>query len=209
MRALGMLVMAAGALAATPAGAQQCPAAYTACDNGACCLASEQCCPTAAEGCCPAYAPYCCGNGTCAAAPAQCGAAGQAACEDYEVPCGSGCAPAGSDCCSAEGHYCAPETRCTSETSCVRGDTEADVFLTVPESMASPPERGPRSPLSDPPDATARSCALGGVPPGARGGAGRGQAAALVAVLALAARQWRRARAIAPRSTRRARGSRR
>jgi hypothetical protein len=157
--ALGLLVWSGESRA------QTCPETYTACDNGACCLGSEQCCPNAAEGCCPSYAPFCCGDGSCAAALAQCGGAGQPVCDDYQVPCGEGCAPAGSDCCDAAGHYCEPETRCASPTSCLRGDAPANVFLTVPVASGTGSAAQPRSPLSDPPRASDRSCALA---PGAR-----------------------------------------
>jgi hypothetical protein len=141
--------------------AQQCPSEYTACDNGGCCLSSEQCCPTKAEGCCSSSAPYCCGDGTCAATPSQCTSTSRAVCDGYDVPCGGGCAPAGSDCCDLAGHYCPPESMCTSETTCVFGDRPTlalEVAVTprpdeLPGARLSPPFR-------DPEDATQRSCTL-------------------------------------------------
>lgn len=152
-----------GALALAPrAGAQLCPSDYTACDNGGCCLSSEQCCPTAAEGCCSSSTPYCCGDGTCAATPSQCGASGGVACDGYDVPCGQGCAPAGSDCCDAAGHYCPPESMCTSETTCVFGDRPTLALQVAvverPDAMSA---ARPAPPYRDPEDATARSCVLG------------------------------------------------
>jgi hypothetical protein len=141
---------------------QQCPAEFSACDNGGCCLSSEQCCPEAADGCCSSYAPYCCGDGSCAASPGQCD--GKPKCQDYDLPCGEGCAPAGSQCCDDEGHYCEPESTCTSTTTCVLGSTPALALrvVAVPVPGAAPPPL--RSPLKDPTDASARSCsvALGG-----------------------------------------------
>jgi MYXO-CTERM domain-containing protein len=148
------------------ADAQECPSEYTACDNGGCCLSSEQCCPTKAEGCCSSSAPYCCGDGTCAATPSQCASTGRAACDGYDVPCGGGCAPAGSDCCDLAGHYCPPESMCTSETTCVFGNMPT---LAREVAVALRPDelQGPRlsPPFRDPEDATQRSCSV--QPPGA------------------------------------------
>jgi hypothetical protein len=141
--------------------AQQCPSEYTACDNGGCCLSSEQCCPTKAEGCCSSSAPYCCGDGSCAATPSQCASAGRATCDGYDVPCGGGCAPAGSDCCDLAGHYCPPESMCTSETTCVFGDMPTlarEVAVIVRPDAAQGPGLAP--PFRDPEDATQRSCSL-------------------------------------------------
>ncbi len=145
----------------TRAEAQQCPGEYTACDNGGCCLSSEQCCPTKAEGCCTSSAPYCCGDGTCAATPSQCASAGRAACDGYDVPCGGGCAPAGSDCCDLAGHYCPPESMCTSDTTCVFGDRPTlarEVAVTLRPDEVQGPRLSP--PFRDPEDATQRSCSL-------------------------------------------------
>jgi hypothetical protein len=145
----------------TRAEAQQCPGEYTACDNGGCCLSSEQCCPTQAEGCCSSSAPYCCGDGTCAATPSQCASAGRAACDGYDVPCGGGCAPAGSDCCDLAGHYCPPESMCTSDTTCVFGDMPTlarEVAVTLRPDEVQGPRLSP--PFRDPEDATQRSCSL-------------------------------------------------
>jgi hypothetical protein len=161
--AAAQVIVLAGLGQAGWAKAQQCPSEYTACDNGGCCLSSEQCCPTAAEGCCSSSTPYCCGDGTCAATPSQCASTGgRAACDGYDVPCGGGCAPAGSDCCDLAGHYCPPESMCTSETTCVFGDTPTlarEVALTpLPEEVQGP---GLAPPFRDPEDATKRSCSLG------------------------------------------------
>ena len=144
-----------------PARAQSCPSDYTACDNGGCCLSSEQCCPRAAEGCCSSSTPYCCGDGTCAATPSQCASAGRASCDGYDVPCGGGCAPAGSDCCDLVGHYCPPESMCTSETTCVFGDmpTLASQVAVVPQPDDDAAAR-PSPPFRDPEDATERSCSV-------------------------------------------------
>lgn len=171
--------------------AQQCPSEYTACDNGGCCLSSEQCCPTLAEGCCSSSAPFCCGDGTCAATPSQCPAAGRAACDGYDVPCGGGCAPAGSDCCDLIGHYCPPESMCTSDTTCVLGDMPTlarEVAVAPrPDEMQSPRVSAP---FRDPEDATQRSCNLQRP---AAGGPSRYEWLALAA--ALFARQRRKGRA--------------
>jgi len=136
---------------------QQCPAEFSACDNGGCCLSSEQCCPMAADGCCSSYAPYCCGDGHCAASPGQCD--GKPKCQDYDLPCGDGCAPAGSDCCDDEGDYCEPESTCT-PTGCVLGATPSLARRVIPAPVpgAAPPPL--RSPLKDPTDASARSCSV-------------------------------------------------
>jgi len=148
---------------AAPAAAQVCPDEYAACDNGGCCLSAEQCCPNIEDGCCNSSTPYCCGDGTCAATPSQCGSAGRSPCDGYDVACGGGCAPAGSDCCDLAGHYCAPETTCTSETTCVLGDT-ASLALVVAQPNApgaGGAAAGLSPPFKDPEDATDRSCALG------------------------------------------------
>jgi hypothetical protein len=147
---------------AVPAAAQTCPSNYTTCDNGGCCLSSEQCCPTLEDGCCSAATPYCCGDGTCAATPSQCERAGLPECDGYDVPCGGGCAPAGSDCCDVEGHYCPPESMCTSDTTCVFGAVPTlarTVALPMtPDDSALGTTVSP--PFRDPGDATDRSCAL-------------------------------------------------
>jgi hypothetical protein len=174
------------------ADAQQCPSEYTACDNGGCCLSSEQCCPTMAEGCCSSATPYCCGDGTCAATPSLCASAGRPACDGYDVPCGGGCAPAGSDCCDLAGHYCPPESMCTSETTCVLGDTPAlarQVAVTARPDAVQGPSLSP--PFRDPEDATERSC---GLRPAAAGEASHLGWLALAALL-LCRRRAPRARA--------------
>ncbi|HTV25236.1 MAG TPA: hypothetical protein VMG12_41365 [Polyangiaceae bacterium] len=162
---ISLLFLATLGLSA-PALAQVCPSDYTACDNGGCCLSSEQCCPRAADGCCSSSTPYCCGDGTCAATPSQCASAGRTTCDGYDVPCGGGCAPAGSDCCDLAGHYCPPESMCTSETTCVFGATprlasQVAVVVRPDEAEAARPS----APFHDPEDATERSCSL--VRPGA------------------------------------------
>jgi hypothetical protein len=157
---LASLALGSFALPA-PVEAQQCPSEYTACDNGGCCLSSEQCCPTMAEGCCSSSTPYCCGDGTCAATPSQCASAGRAACDGYDVPCGGGCAPAGSDCCDGAGHYCPPESRCTSETTCVFGDRPTLALeVAVTRQPDEAPGARPSPPFGDPEDPTQRSCGL-------------------------------------------------
>lgn len=148
-------------LTALPAAAQSCPSAYAACDNGGCCLSAEQCCPSMADGCCSAATPYCCGDGTCAARPSECASATRAICDGYDVPCGEGCAPAGSDCCDSAGHYCSPESRCTSETTCVRGDMPTLALLVaVPAREEEAARARSAAPFADPPDASDRSCSL-------------------------------------------------
>ncbi len=153
------LAVAASSWSLTSA-AQTCPSTYSACDNGGCCLSTEQCCPTLAEGCCSSATPFCCGDGTCAATPSQCNTLSRdAECDGYAVPCGGGCAPAGSDCCDSAGHYCPPESMCTSDTTCVLGDTPT---LAREVAVASEPEAAAEAPFSapfaDPPTATERSC---------------------------------------------------
>jgi hypothetical protein len=167
--------------------AQSCPNGYAACDNGVCCRSSDQCCPNSAE-CCDSFAPFCCGDGTCAVSPGQCaGAVGQS-CNTYEVPCGAGCAPPGSDCCDSAGHYCAIQGVCTSNTTCIAG-TEASAALLV-----TPVNAGARSvsPLRDPPDGSARSCALAqAFARRGSGDAGASSAAEMAAALLLCA-YWAR-----------------
>lgn len=154
------LSLALGAWVA-PAAGQTCPFEYAACDNGGCCLSSEQCCPRMEDGCCSSATPYCCGNGTCAATPSQCELGGRIECDGYDVPCGGGCAPAGSDCCDLVGHYCPPESMCTSDTSCVFGDMAR---LALQVALVSAPDAPGAAtlypPFEDPPDATERSCDL-------------------------------------------------
>lgn len=142
--------------------AQLCPSNYSTCDNGGCCLSSEQCCPSFEDGCCGSATPYCCGDGTCAATPSQCGSVTRADCDGYDVPCGGGCAPAGSDCCDVAGHYCPPESMCTSDTTCVRGaepGLASQVEVTIdPQSQGGTPRVAP--PYADPDTATDRSCSM-------------------------------------------------
>jgi len=158
--ALGLLALATWGL---PARAQSCPGGYSACDNGGCCLSSDQCCPLLEDGCCAASTPFCCGDGTCAASPSECLNAGRNSCTGYDIPCGRGCAPAGSHCCDPlGGSYCPPQGICTSETTCRAGNEESVAQLVVTTSAspaASSPDR-PASPLVDPADGTERSCAL-------------------------------------------------
>jgi hypothetical protein len=161
LRGIFIIGVALGAYVA-PAAAQSCPSEYAACDNGGCCLSAEQCCPSLDDGCCSSATPYCCGDGTCAATPSDCELPGRAECDGYAVPCGGGCAPAGSDCCDLVGHYCPPESMCTSDTTCVRGDTPA---LASEVAVASQPDgtNGPATvepPFKDPKDATDRSCSI-------------------------------------------------
>lgn len=155
------LSVAIGAWVA-PAAGQSCPSEYTTCDNGGCCLSSEQCCPGIEEGCCSSATPYCCGDGTCAATPSQCEINGRSTgCDGYDVPCGAGCAPAGSECCDPLGHYCPPESMCTSDTTCVFGDMARlalEVAAISPAEAAAARRLSP--PFEDPPDATERSCGL-------------------------------------------------
>ncbi|HEU4577985.1 MAG TPA: hypothetical protein VFS67_07010 [Polyangiaceae bacterium] len=152
--------------AAQPARAQSCPSNYAACDNGGCCLASDQCCPTIEEGCCPGHTPFCCGDGSCAASPGDCASAGRNTCNGYDIPCGPGCAPAGSQCCDLAGHYCAPQGVCTSEISCVAGEQVSPALQVLPSSSPEPAEleRMP-SPIANPPDGTDRSCAFAPLAP--------------------------------------------
>jgi hypothetical protein len=179
-------------IAAHDALAQSCPDGYSACDNGACCKSSDQCCPNAAQ-CCDSFAPFCCGDGSCATSPGLCtGAAGQS-CNTYEVPCGPGCAPPGSDCCDSTGHYCAIQGVCTSNTTCIAGTDVSAALLVTPVSVGKDGERSV-SPLRDPPDGSARSCAFAP----ARGGSGRGRASsaaemsAALLLFACWARRWAR-----------------
>jgi len=159
-----VLALLALALWGLPARAQSCPGAYSACDNGGCCLSTDQCCPKLEDGCCAAATPFCCGDGTCAASPPECANAGRNTCAGYDIPCGKGCAPAGSHCCDPlAGYYCPPQGICTSETKCRAGDEESAAKLVVAGSATpatSTPERSP-SPLLDPADGTERSCSLG------------------------------------------------
>jgi hypothetical protein len=162
-RSLAAACLALAVAWSASAQAQSCPSSYAACDNGGCCLASDQCCPSLAEGCCPPHAPYCCGDGSCAAAPSKCGNLPRNTCPDYEVPCGEGCAPAGSQCCDLAGHYCRPQGICSSETTCLAGDDTlpADQVIVVPPPAQQASTQRTSSPLLDPPAGTARSCALG------------------------------------------------
>ena len=149
-----------------PAQAQSCPSGYGACDNGSCCLNSEQCCPKLAEGCCPAHTPFCCGDGTCASSPSECGNANGVRCPGFGLPCGLGCISAGSDCCDDEGHYCEPQSICSAATTCLTGLDSSPAKLVDATPADEPPPATARrvSPILDPPDGTARSCALS--PPG-------------------------------------------
>jgi hypothetical protein len=153
-----------------PVRAQSCPGGYSSCDNGGCCLNSDQCCPLLEEGCCAASTPFCCGDGTCAASPSECANAGRNTCTGYDIPCGKGCAPAGSHCCDpSAGYYCPPQGICTSEIKCRAGDVESVAKLvasTAALPSASTPERN-ASPLLDPADGTERSCALAAAAPSA------------------------------------------
>jgi MYXO-CTERM domain-containing protein len=158
--------------ASLPAHAQSCPSGYGACDNGGCCLNSAHCCTEIADGCCGASTPFCCGDGTCAASPSECGNASGMTCPGFDVPCGAGCVPAGSDCCDDQGHYCAPQSFCTSEIACLTGLDASDALLAEAMSVDAPPAEvaRPISPLLDPPNGTARSCALSApTPPPASG----------------------------------------
>lgn len=156
------LVFLALGSASLPAQAQSCPSGYGACDNGGCCLNSQHCCPTLAEGCCGAATPFCCGDGTCASSPSECGNPSGVTCPGFDLPCGPGCVPAGSACCDDQGHYCAPQSFCTSETVCVTGLDESPALLAAAKAVDAPPPETARriSPLLDPPNGTARSCAL-------------------------------------------------
>jgi hypothetical protein len=153
---------------ARPALAQSCPAQYAACDNGGCCLSSEQCCPKLQDGCCSSATPFCCPGGGCAATPSQCESASANPCDGYDVPCGSGCAPAGSDCCDLAGHYCGPESMCTSDTTCILGSDASMALevtpITPPAAQSTRPDLS--APFNDPPAASERSCdlAAGGAP---------------------------------------------
>jgi hypothetical protein len=157
---VGVVVFVALSSVAALAGAQSCPSGYGACDNGGCCKNSEQCCPNAAE-CCDSFTPYCCGDGTCAASPSECANPTEPTCSAYDIPCGPGCAPAGSDCCDSLGHYCATQGICTSALTCIAG---TDVSAALTASPASVPGKADDarsvSPLKDPPDGSARSCAF-------------------------------------------------
>jgi hypothetical protein len=178
-------------LGAAPAFAQSCPAQYAACDNGGCCLTSEQCCTDIEDGCCNSATPFCCPGGGCAATPSQCERTTATRCDGYDVPCGSGCAPAGSDCCDLAGHYCGPESMCTSETGCLLGIVESPALevtvLSTPEAQPTRPDLP--APFSDPPAASERSCELSWSAPGRPSGLG-----ALVAVMLVALRRSGRMR---------------
>ncbi|HTB78694.1 MAG TPA: hypothetical protein VK762_35875 [Polyangiaceae bacterium] len=147
---------------AVPATAQTvvdvCSTTEPSCGDGTCCATSDVCCPDPADGCCNEATPYCCGGGACAASPSACppAASGAAApsCNAYDVPCGPGCIAAGADCCDSAGHYCHPGLTCPSALTCSDG-TRAGLAA----SSAAPP-LAPVSPLSDPPDAVSRSCAM-------------------------------------------------
>jgi MYXO-CTERM domain-containing protein len=183
-RLLGALALLAGATWGMPARAQSCPGGYSSCDNGGCCLTSDQCCPMLAEGCCAPATPFCCGDGSCAASPPECANAGRNTCTGYEIPCGRGCAPAGSQCCDLSGHYCPPQGMCTSETTCRSGNDESAARLVVSTS-AAPPLSAPEleaSPLLDPADGTERSCALAATPSAANTAFGGLPLALIVAV---------------------------
>jgi len=152
---IGMLLVGLG-IGVTGGGlahAQTCAPNEVQCLGGACCSLPALCCPSATGGCCGEGTPYCCGNGTCAVTPCSCPgeSSGASACAGYDVPCGAACIPAGADCCDAN-HYCPPTTTCASPTTCTNGTgsppTKANVI---------PPP--PSSPLDDPSDAAARSCA--------------------------------------------------
>jgi hypothetical protein len=157
---VGVLAFLALSSAAELAHAQSCPSGYAACDNGGCCKSTEQCCPNAAE-CCDSFAPYCCGDGTCAASPSECGNPAGPTCSAYDIPCGPGCAPAGSACCDAVGHYCGPQGICTSALTCVAGDVVSAALTAVPASVPGNADAARSvSPLKDPPDGSARSCAF-------------------------------------------------
>jgi hypothetical protein len=159
---LAAVCLLLAATAAPSARAQSCPSNYAACDNGGCCLASDQCCPTVEEGCCPGNTPFCCGDGSCAASPGDCASAGRNTCNGYDIPCGSGCAPAGSQCCDLAGHYCAPQGVCTSETACIAGDQGSPALTVLPSSSPEPADTLDRmpSPIANPPNGTERSCAF-------------------------------------------------
>lgn len=160
LAALGLLAIATWS---APADAQGCPSAYSACDNGGCCLNSDQCCPTLEGGCCALATPFCCGDGTCAASPPECANAGRNTCIGYDIPCGKGCAPAGSHCCDPiGGYYCPPQGICTTETTCRAGNEGSTAKLVVPTSPipSASLEEQTASPLVDPANGTERSCAL-------------------------------------------------
>ncbi len=159
---LAALCLLLAAALSPSARAQSCPSNYAACDNGGCCLASDQCCPTVEEGCCPGNTPFCCGDGSCAASPGDCASAGRNTCNGYDIPCGPGCAPAGSQCCDLAGHYCAPQGVCTSETACVAGDQTSPALLVLASSSPEPAGTTERmsSPITDPANGTERSCAF-------------------------------------------------
>ena len=162
-RRLGAIALLALASWSLPVRAQSCPSAYAACDNGGCCLGTDQCCPKLEDGCCAASTPFCCGDGTCAASPPECANAGRNTCTGYDIPCGRGCAPAGSHCCDPiAGYYCPPQGICTSPTQCRAGDDESPAKLVV-STAAAPPASTPEpksSPLADPANGVERSCAL-------------------------------------------------
>jgi hypothetical protein len=155
---IGMLLVGLG-IGVTAGGlayAQTCAPNQALCPGGACCSVPALCCPSATGGCCGEDTPYCCGNGTCAVTPSYCPgeSSGGSACAGYDVPCGAVCIPAGADCCDTN-HYCSPTTTCASPTTCTN-DTGAP-----PTKANVIPSLAPSSPLDDPPDAAARSCAAG------------------------------------------------
>jgi hypothetical protein len=162
---------------AEPGRSQVCPSQYSACDNGGCCPSAGQCCELAEDGCCGSATPYCCADGRCAASPGLCGGSGVPVCPGYAVPCGNGCAPAGSDCCG-DGNYCDPETKCESPTTCVVGTMITPTAVVTPTDIPEPGE-GLISPIADPEEATARSCAISGP----LSGSGQGSAPVFLAAL--------------------------
>ncbi len=186
-----LVLICVGVAAWAPsASAQSCPSEFSSCDNGGCCLSSEQCCPTAVQGCCSSAAPYCCGDGTCAVAPSACNSGLVTPCEGYEVPCGEGCAPAGADCCDGAGHYCGATSMCSSETTCISGDVTSLARLVVGRTdMEREPALLP--PFRDPSNASSRSCALD-----ARGAASTARWALVSLLIGLALRRRRGLRVI-------------
>jgi hypothetical protein len=183
-------VIVAGGMSTARARGQSCPPAYASCDNGGCCPSSDQCCPTVDQGCCSSYAPYCCGNGTCAVSPSHC-APEAARCAGYDLPCGGGCAPAGADCCDGEGRYCPPGSLCKTASTCAVGDASPlSALRTTPGAAKQQSQTRVISPLSDPSDASARSCAV------AASSGGSGSRILMIATLTAfaCARSRRRAR---------------
>ena len=135
-----------------------CAESEPSCGDGTCCASSDVCCPNRADGCCNEATPYCCGGGACAVSPSACPPAATGAsprrCNAYDVPCGQGCVAAGADCCDGAGHYCHPGLTCASASTCSDG-TRAGLAASSAVQPAAPV-----SPLSDPPDAVSRSCAM-------------------------------------------------